>query len=155
SVVTAIRPPAGQADERQLAELVRAARDGDRNALGELVSRLTDDVYRLALCMTAPVADAQAAAQEVMVKVGTRLDSFGGEASVRTWTYRIAVRHLLDRTRSRVELLGLDFDRFATDLLDGLEAAGTIRDPDSVDPLLCEEVKLGCTLAMLTCLDRD
>jgi hypothetical protein len=43
----------------------------------------------------------------------------------------------------------LDFDQFGADLLDGLAT-------ESVDdPLMAEEVKLGCTLAMLTCLDRE
>ena len=41
--------------------------------------------------------DAEDAAQEVLIKVITRLESFRGDASVRTWAYRIAVRHILDR----------------------------------------------------------
>jgi RNA polymerase sigma factor (sigma-70 family) len=99
--------------------------------------------------MTAHVADAQDATQEILIKVVTRLDGFRGEASVRTWAYRIAVRHLLDRQKSRTEALALDFERFGADLLEGLSA-----EPDP-DPFLAEQVKLGCTLAMLTCLDRE
>jgi RNA polymerase sigma factor (sigma-70 family) len=100
--------------------------------------------------MTASVADAEDVTQEVLIKVVTRLDTFRGDASLSTWTYRIAVRHILDRRRGRVEVLGLDFDAFGADLMDGL--AG----PDTDDePALAEEVKLGCTLAMLTCLDRE
>jgi RNA polymerase sigma factor (sigma-70 family) len=100
--------------------------------------------------MTANVADAEDATQEIMIKVVTRLDSFRGEASVRTWTYRIAVRHVLDRRKGRVEALSLDFERFGADLLDGLAKPAATE-----DPVVAEEVKLGCTLAMLTCLDRD
>lgn len=137
-------------DEPRLGELVQAARAGDHDALGELVGVLVDDVYRLALRITANRADAEDASQEIMIKVITRLDSFRGEASVRTWTYRIAVRHLLDRNKSRVEALSLDFERFGADLLHGLQPAAL---PE--EPLVTEEVKLGCTLAMLTCLDRD
>jgi len=87
----------------------------------------------------------QAAAGVVVTGIG----GFRGESSVRTWAYRIAVRHVLDRRKSRVEALALTFERFGQDLLDGLEA---VRDPD---PILAEEVKRGCTLAMLTCLDRE
>jgi RNA polymerase sigma factor (sigma-70 family) len=130
--------------------LVGRAQSGDRAALNELVSLLADDLYRLALRMTGNPADAEDAAQEVMIKVLTHLGSFRGEASVRTWAYRIAVRHLLDRPKSRVESLGLGLERFAADLMDGLQPA----DADA-DPALAEEVKLGCTLAMLTCLDRE
>jgi hypothetical protein len=43
----------------------------------------------------------------------------------------------------------MSFERFGADLLDGIAA------PETEDPMIVEEVKLGCTLAMLTCLDRD
>lgn len=138
------------ADEKTLALLVERAKAGDRQALNGLVARLADDLYRLGLRMTASPADAEDAAQEVMMKVVAGLGAFRGDASVRTWAYRIAVRHLLDRRKSRVEALGLDFDRFAADLMNGLEAG-----PVEEDAEAATEVKLGCTLAMLTCLDRE
>jgi RNA polymerase sigma factor (sigma-70 family) len=128
---------------------VEAARSGDRLALERVVRAIQDDVFRLALRMTGCPEDARDACQEILIKVVTRLHSFRGEASVRTWAYRIAVRHLLDRKKSRVEALALSFERFGADLLDGLAA------PETPDPVMVEEVKLGCTLAMLTCLDRE
>ena len=128
---------------------VEAARSGDRQALERVVRAVQDDVYRLALRMTGCSEDARDACQEVLIKFVTRLDSFRAESSVRTWAYRIAVRHLLDRKKSRVEALAMSFKRFGADLLDGLAA------PETADPLMVEEVKLGCTLAMLTCLDRE
>ena len=142
-----IRGPA--LDAGQLAALVALARDGDVDALDQLVRALQDDVFRLTLRMTAHPQDAEDATQEILIKVVTRLDTFRGDASVRTWAYRIAVRHVLDRRKSRVETLALDFERFGADLLDGLAS-----EPDP-DPVLSEEVKRGCTLAMLTCLDRE
>ena len=138
-----------RAPEEALSSLVDRARAGDAEALNLLVAKLVDDVYRLSLRMTANPADAEDATQEVMIKVVTHLGTFRGDASVRTWTYRIAVRHLLDQRKTRVEALGLDFDRFAADLMDGLSS------PSHEDPLAATEVKLGCTLAMLTCLDRE
>ncbi len=132
-----------------LAELVRRARDGDAAAVEALVKAISDGVYRLALRMTAHPADAEDATQEILVKVVTHLASFRGEASVRTWAYRIAVRHVLDMRKSRVEALALDFERFGADLLDGLA------DPGAQGAEAAEEVKLGCSLAMLTCLDRE
>lgn len=137
------------AAESDLASAVEAARGGDRRALERVVVAVQDDVFKLSLRMTACPEDARDACQEILIKVVTRIDSFRGESSVRTWAYRIAVRHLLDRRKSRVEELAMSFDRFGADLLDGLGA------PESADPLLVEEVKLGCTLAMLTCLDRE
>ena len=131
-----------------LAQLVESARAGSSAALNSLVGELVDDVYGLALRMTANTADAEDATQEILLKAVTHLGTFRGEASVRTWVYRIAVRHLIDRGKSRTEALALDFERFGADLLDGLADPGG-------DAAEAEEVKLGCSLAMLTCLDRE
>jgi RNA polymerase sigma factor (sigma-70 family) len=147
--VPTVSPAEQSAEQEELSAAVAGAQQGDRQALERVVLVLQDDVYRLALRMTAHPEDARDAAQEILIKIVTRLDSFRGESSVRTWAYRIAVRHVLDRKKSRVEALALDFQRFGADLLDGLAS-----EPDP-DPLLAEEVKLGCTLAMLTCLDRE
>lgn len=136
-------------DEAALDEVVARAKNGDRLALEDVVRAVQDDVFRLSLRMTACRTDAEDAAQEILVKIITRLDGFRGESSLRTWVYRIAAHHLLDRKKSRVESHARDFARFGEDLLDGLAAES---DPDQ---LLANEVKLGCTLAMLTCLDRD
>lgn len=140
--------PALTTEPADLAPLVERARAGDSRALNALIVALADDIYGLALRMTANRADAEDATQEVLLKVATHLGTFRGEASVRTWAYRIALRHLIDRRKSRVEALQLDFKRFAQDLLDGLGAA-------SGDAAEAEDVKLACSLAMLTCLDRD
>src|SRR5687768_10758795 len=137
------------ADAAALAAAVERAKAGDVEAVEVIVAALQHDIFRLALRMTAHHADAEDVTQEVLIKVITRLDSFRGESSIRTWAYRIAVRHVLDRKRSRIEAAELTFARFGEDLLDGLAA-----NPDP-DPLSIEEVKRGCTLAMLCCLDRD
>ncbi len=147
--VSAVASPETPLSNEALEELVARSKAGDSEALEAVVVALQHGLFRLALRMTACPEDAEDATQEVLVKVVTRLESFRGESSLRTWAFRIAVRHLLDRKKSRVEALALDFERFGTDLLDGLSAES---DPD---PVLAEEVKRGCTLAMLTCLDRD
>jgi RNA polymerase sigma factor (sigma-70 family) len=144
-----MRSAASVLDADALAAAVARARDGDADAVDTVVRALQQDVFRLALRMTAHPEDAEDVTQEVLIKIVTRLGSFRGESSIRTWAYRITIRHLLDRKRSRVEALLLTFDRFGADLLDGLAAQ-----PEP-DPLLVEEIKRGCTLAMLTCLDRD
>jgi RNA polymerase sigma factor (sigma-70 family) len=142
-------PAADVSSDSTLAAQVAAAREGDRLALEAVVRAVSNDVYRLALRMTAGVADAEDATQEILIKIITRLSTFRGDASPRTWAYRIAVNHLLDRRKSRVESFELSWEMFAEDLLNGLA------DPEEAhDSALADEVKLGCTLAMLTCLDR-
>ena len=120
-------------DADALAAAVARARDGDADAVDTVVRALQQDVFRLALRMTAHPEDAEDVTQEVLINTVTRLGSFRGESSIRTWAYRITIRHLLDRKRSRVEALLLTFDRFGADLLDGLAAQ-----PEP-DPLLVEK----------------
>jgi hypothetical protein len=61
------------------------------------------------------------------------------------------VNYILDVKKSRVERLNLSFGRFA----EGLTAELTLSAPaESESLLLVEEVKVGCTIGMLQCLDR-
>jgi RNA polymerase sigma factor (sigma-70 family) len=136
-----------------LVDLVERSRDGDAAALEALLVALRDPVHRLALRMTACPQDAEDATQEILIKVMTRLDSFRGDAAVTTWVYRVAANHLLDRVKSTTERLSMTFSQFADDLHTDLAAPSAATGP--VNDLLAREVKQGCTLALLTCLDRD
>ena len=95
--------------------------------------------------------DAEDATQEILVRVVTRLSQFDFRSQLKTWVYRVAVNYILDVKKSPVERLHLSFERFAEDLADGLSADGPM---DAERSLLVEEVKIGCTLGMLQCLDR-
>jgi RNA polymerase sigma factor (sigma-70 family) len=132
-------------------DLARRAVDGDREALDSLVRALQDDIYGLALRMLWNREDAEDATQEILVRVVTRLSRFDFRSRLRTWVYRVAVNYILDAKKSPVERMHLTFERFAADLADGLSADGPA---ESERSLLTEEVKIGCTLGMLQCLDR-
>ena len=118
-----------------------------------LIDGVRDDVYRLALRMVSQPADAEDATQEILIKVLTRLSTFRGDAAFGTWVHRVAVHHLLDRKKTAVERMEMTFDLYAEDLRDGLADPPAMPEPEAA--LLAEEVKLGCTQAMLTCLDRE
>jgi RNA polymerase sigma factor (sigma-70 family) len=137
----------------ELARLVERAQRGDGRAVEEVLAAVRDDVHRLSLRMTGSPDDALDATQEVLVKVLTRMSTFAGQAAFTTWVHRVAVNHLLDRKRSAVERLELTFRSFADDLHDGLEPVAPNAGPEL--DLLAREVKHGCTLALLTCLDRE
>jgi hypothetical protein len=64
---------------------------------------------------------------------------------------KIACNHLLNFRKSRLELSELTFGSFAEDLADGLSDDSVGR-PD--DLVLLQEIRIGCTLGMLLCLDR-
>lgn len=139
--------------ETEVSASVSAAQRGDADALSHLVSVVRDPVYRLALRMVTQPAEAEDATQEILIKVMTRVSTFRGDAAFGTWVHRIAVNHLLDRKKSAVERLELTFDLYAEDLRSGL--ASVVPDTDPAAELLATEVRLACTQAMLTCLDRD
>lgn len=141
-----------QKDPEPSAAIVLAAQSGDAAALALLVLTVRDRVYRLSLRMTARPPDAEDATQEILIRIITRLSTFRGDAAFSTWVHRIAVNHLLDRSKSCVEQMEMSFDAFAADLLDGLSASPSSA-PDA--GILEREVQLSCTHAMLTCLDRE
>jgi|SRR5688572_4257047 len=132
-------------------DLAERAIDGDRDALDRLVRDLQDDVYGLALRMLWNREDAEDATQEILVRVVTRLAQFDFRSRLKTWVYRVAVNYILDVKKSPVERMHWTFERFADDLADGLSSNGPA---DAELSLLTEEVKIGCTLGMLQCLDR-
>ncbi|MPZ35379.1 MAG: sigma-70 family RNA polymerase sigma factor [Rhodospirillales bacterium] len=149
-IVTAELPQA----DTDLEQLAAEAVAGDRIALDRLVEALQDGVYNLALRMLAHPQDAEDATQEILVKVMASLGTFRKESSLRTWVWRIAANHLLTTRRSRREAEALTFEALEQMLAAGL--AADMPSPQRPDEaLLEEEVKLGCTQAALTCLDRD
>lgn len=128
-----------------LESLAADAVDGDGRALESLVLAVQGKVYHLCLRTLGHPQDAEDAAQEILVQVVTNLGSFRGEAAFGTWMYTIATRHLM-RFRAR-RARRYDLEALAGDLG---QPAGT--GPE--DQLLAEEVFVGCTLAVLTALDR-
>jgi RNA polymerase sigma factor (sigma-70 family) len=135
-----------------LETLARQALAGDREALDTLVRALQDDVYRLALRMLWNREDAEDATQEILVRIVTRLSQFGFRSQLKTWAYRLSVNYILDLKKSPIERLDLTFQRFADNLIEGIEPASADETERSV---LIDEVKVGCSLAMLQCLDRS
>lgn len=131
--------------------LARRALNGDKGAVEGLIRALQKDIFALAIRMVWNREDAEDATQEILIRIITRLSSFDFRSRVKTWAYRVAVNYLLDVRKSAVERMKLTFVRLSDDLADGLVTDGPADNERSV---LVEEVKIGCTLAMLQCLDR-
>src|SRR6516162_5410418 len=136
-------------------ELVEQAKNGDRSALENLVLRHQAWIYNIAVRMVFRPQDAEEVTQEVLVKAITRLSTFKGESTFRTWLYRIAANHVLNMKRRWAETRATTFADY------GAAIEGTpdldLPDPKSLPvevPLLVEEAKHSCTMGMLLCLDR-
>src|SRR5438132_14204602 len=105
AVVTAPALPA-PSDEQLLARLA----SGERDALEELFQRYRGLAYRVAYRLLGHEADALDAVQEGFIKALTRLDSFQGRSTFKTWLLRVVSNAALDlgRQRGRRETVSLD-----------------------------------------------
>lgn len=134
--------------------LVGAARAGNREALEALLRRHQSWVYNLALRMLWSPQDAEDVTQEVLLRAITKLSTFRGRSSFRTWLYRIAANHILDLKKRPAEVRTVSFEEYA---------ARINRCPDLPLPtdlpiapeVLIEETRLTCTTGMLLCLNRE
>jgi len=141
-------------DADELRRTVTLAQAGDRAALERVVRAVQPDVHGLSLRFLWHPEDAEDATQEILIRIVTRLSTFRGESSFRTWVWRVASNALLRIRKSRAERRAMSFDAFAADLDRDLSDAISSAPPDVEESVLLEEVKVGCTLAMLLCLDR-
>jgi RNA polymerase sigma-70 factor (ECF subfamily) len=98
-------------------------RSGDIAALDALYRAFGDRVYRLCLGLLGQPADAEDAAQEVLLRVLRRASTFGGRGKFSTWVYRLAVNHCLNASRRRRRGGDLARATSLSDLAEGDEPA--------------------------------
>src|SRR3989454_3129893 len=135
--------------------LVERAAAGERQALEDLVRRHQAWIYNIAIRMLGHPQDAEDATQEVLIKALTRLSSFEGRSTFRTWLYRIVVNHVLNMKRGRLEPETLTFGCYAhgLDNTPDLDPSDEASVPVDVR-LVVDEARISCTAGMLLCLDR-
>lgn len=74
---------------------------GDRDAFADLVHRHQTSVYRVCYRILGNHEDAEDAAQEALVRAYTKLESFEGRSSFKTWMLRLAVNVSLNERSKR------------------------------------------------------
>ncbi len=130
------------------------AKQGSEAGLEKLIRSIQGRIYDLSLRMLGFAADAEDATQEILIKIITNLADFKGESRFTTWSYRVAVNHLLSVKKYRAKELNVDFDYWEGEIYrvdpsfdyDGL--------PEQAKTLLTEEVRIGCMQGMLQCLEE-
>lgn len=112
---------------RSDADLIRAARAGERRALDALVRRHEPRIYRFAYRLTGNADDAADVAQDTLMAMARSLGTFRGEATLATWLYAVARRATIRKHRQRARRLGRETS---------LEAVSETvdREPSSPDP---------------------
>jgi RNA polymerase sigma-70 factor (ECF subfamily) len=82
-------------------DLLIKFQSGDDGAFDEIVRTYLSMVVNLAFRFTGNQEDAEDLAQDIFVKVWNKASSFKGDASLKTWIYRITVNESLNFVRKR------------------------------------------------------
>jgi RNA polymerase sigma-70 factor, ECF subfamily len=89
------------ADDPEEARLVQKAREGDREAFGELVRKYQRLIFRVVGGFLRNPADVEDVTQEAFVKAFGAMSTFRPGAPFAPWMIRIATRASYDRLRQR------------------------------------------------------
>ena len=123
-------------------DLVARARQGSRDAFGELVDRYQDDVRTFIRWQLGASATSDDLAQEVFVEAFRHLSKFRGEGTFRSWLLGIARHRVLTHLRQKPRHLQTSLDESLAEL----QIASEGRDP------LDAEVRLEQIRALHDCL---
>lgn len=132
-------------------QLVKASRQGDANAFGQLAQIYQSRVFALALRMIGDRLTAEDLTQEAFLRAYQKLDTYRGEARFYTWLYRIAINLCLRHLQRERRLTFADWPPIP------VEDDEVIPD-DALSPedlVLREEVKVGCLTGLVRCLSRQ
>ena len=120
------------------AALVAAARLGNGEAFGTLISQYRHNLYGLALRMTGNPADAEDVTQEASLKAYCNLGRFQGNSRFYTWLVRITVNEALMMLRKRRSQRDVPWqDSIAVGNEEGTEVRREIEDPQPTPEAQC------------------
>jgi len=103
---------------------IKAARDGDEDAFGELMQLHYQQVFHTVLAIVRNEHDTREICQDVWVTAWQQLGSFRGQSKLTTWLHPIATRRAIDHLRKQRRW----YDRFLP--LGGSRA----EDPEAAPP---------------------
>jgi len=89
-------------------ELIASAKQGDRQAFGELVRRHREGVINVVYRMCGDANLAEDAAQEAFIRAWQHLPGYRPRSPFRNWVYRIATNAALDVLRRERETVDID-----------------------------------------------
>ncbi len=106
-------------DSTDLATLVAAAQEGDRQAFGEIVDRYEGMVRSVALRRLGDYAEAQELCQEVFIKAMQRLHQLKEPAALGGWLRQITVRMAINRQVRRKPTVSAEPQTLEATCIDG------------------------------------
>ncbi|HEX8529584.1 MAG TPA: RNA polymerase sigma factor [Cytophagales bacterium] len=141
-------------DETEDRLLVQQAREGSRLALERLVKRHQRFIYNVALKFARDPDEAADLTQEVLIKMVTKLSSYQGNSSLRTWLYRIVVNHFLKGKRHRAGTETLSFEAYGQFLDQAHDGEAMTPEEHLRYQEQIVRTRNACMTGMLLCLDR-
>ncbi|MFD2116153.1 RNA polymerase sigma factor [Paenibacillus yanchengensis] len=89
-------------------DLIKAAQSGDRDALITLLREVETHVYRTAYYILHNEQDALDAAQEALIRIYTKIDTYEEKAQFKTWVQRIVTNICIDKFRRKKPTVSID-----------------------------------------------
>lgn len=115
--------------------LIKSAQAGDREALVTLLREIENHVYRTAYYLLNHEQDAMDAAQEALIRIYTKINTYEEKAQFRTWVQRIVTNICIDKFRRKRPSVSIDEHEWVFESRDNVEvevltayAAEEIRD---------------------------
>ncbi|GAA0353910.1 RNA polymerase sigma factor [Bacillus horti] len=96
----------------QEAERIKAAQNGDREALVQLLRDVETPLYRTAYYMLGNEQDALDATQDALIKIYKSFHSFEHKAKFLTWAQRIVTNVCIDKCRKKKDAVSIDEHEF-------------------------------------------
>ena len=140
--------------EHQDQALIQGALRGDKKSLAQLIKLHEPFIYNVAWKYTNDPEEAQDLTQEVLIKIVTKLSSFQGKSSFRTWVYRIVVNQFLKTKRRPMEDRWENFEDFAHEL-NAIPSPELTLEEEQEQVLRTKTARNRCMSGMLMCLTRE
>ncbi len=134
--------------------LIEKALDGDKHALNELIKLHEPFIYNVAWKYTNDEDQAKDLTQEVLIKIITKLSSFQGKSSFRTWAYRIIFNQFLQTRRRPMEDRWNSLESFAAEL-NSIPSPDLSYEEEQEQVLRTKTARTRCMSGMLMCLTRE
>lgn len=110
-------------------------------------------IYNISIGMLHNSAEAEDAVQEIFEKILVSYSKFKNESKLETWAYRIAKNHLINIKKSFKH--EITFEQMEYEAESYSLHQGELGLSKTEEEIYIEEVKVGCTLAILQCLDSE
>jgi len=82
-------------------QLIESIKSGDKHAFGKLIDLCSQYVYEISYKMVGNADDAHDAAQESLIKVWEKINTYKVQFKFTTWLYKLVINTCLDKLRQR------------------------------------------------------